>query len=1389
MKGVGGFVQSAMMKRSDSVNKRWSQQAPPDLTREQSRASHARSRSVYGEMSPRPTSRPASRPTSSHSNATVKQENERPGTSGSMTSNTTTSTANDGFIKPALPASRSDDTASVLSSAPSENIPTTPSKTMDSRRWSPTKSSWLESALSKPDAAKPKAAPSQQPSWMAEINKAKQRGTGSADQSRDPSPAHKHEVSIGGLMRSPAMGTSTSSPKPLGFGLMSPPLNTGTVSPTVDTKPTTPNTETESTPAASPSPTIESPATRTGTSAATKTTKPETPSKTDFRATLKSRQPPPGLGTKEEPEFKNVFGSLRRTQTSQYTPPDGLKDNILRGKAGLSHTGGPKAAERKDEFKDALLKKKDDFKKTQQEGASVLRSSSIDKGKTSSPLPEALAKRNTLGRSGSIPFIPPATTDARPDSLVIPEALAMRQALGRSGSYASSSPVKERAESESLASANAKPDLLQKEMGAPGRLPGKDAAPSKLAGRLNPALAGLLARGPPSVASDNSKSSSVTASSDHETNQGAQEIAHVTKGRARGPKRKAPSSAALSVATTSSQAPEPAARLIENMAKVESAKAAEKPLSTQTQPLPTPPAKASEPESSVRPVSPTKAVDKDSSSRPSSPSKLAMKRRSRFFEEASSSASAVPKPLSPQKTGSAELKNKFESLASQAAKLESSELKSPSPSATPKPLIPQKTGNADLRNKFESLTSQAAKKPESIEHRSPSPTPTPKPLLPQKTGNADLRSKFESLSSQAAKPEGYEHRAPSPSATPKPLAPQKTGNADLRNKFESLASQTAESEGPEPRSSSPLKKLGSADLKSKFEAMSGPAFASNAKPEVVESPTVKPPPVAPKTKPETIETSVLKPSSAAKSPSGAISPHLARKPWENRTNDKPEPATPIDATSSSRVSRAAMSPTLPILPPQNHVSDNGSNISKPSDNMAELPSAPNPTQSLPRADSRPSLLLKTSTSIRTLKTQASDTSELLADFFDTLDVSKKFTVDTTALLLAKPSTCSDLRTTQFQLYELADDGKKQQMSSQQERTLFESNMYLGIHAFISGGKKTTEVYLWIGDDVQEYAAEDAEFFAKRDAKTAGARLIRMKQGQETPEFFQAFGGVIIIRRGLSRQYDSKKPAILCGRRHHGQIAFDEVDFDPSSLCSGYPYLILSEKGKAYLWKGKGSGIDELSCARLVGMEMGCAGDIQEIEDGKEPAAFLQIFGKDAQIPESADHWRLKPNYSKYGARLFVSTGGTVSSFFGSSFYRRMSSSSSANSTAQITEVHPFCQSDLSPEHIYILDAFFEIYIVVGAKSKGEYSAFYTALVFAQEYGILAASIEDRPFVPYSTVVLEGVPKDMKKVFRKWNDAKSPTVTVKKKPAPNGGLQRGRSLRIVPLSAALEATRT
>lgn len=262
---------------------------------------------------------------------------------------------------------------------------------------------------------------------------------------------------------------------------------------------------------------------------------------------------------------------------------------------------------------------------------------------------------------------------------------------------------------------------------------------------------------------------------------------------------------------------------------------------------------------------------------------------------------------------------------------------------------------------------------------------------------------------------------------------------------------------------------------------------------------------------------------------------------------------------------------------------------------------------------------------------------ILAEFFGPERPKHKYTADAADILMRRPSNGSPIQTQSAQLFQILDSGKKTPVPTHYERVLFEREMYLCPHTFTNGaGKKVKELYFWAGDEVPESTAEDTHLFAAREARAFGGKLVQLSQGKETPEFLQALGGIVIIRRGSSNKYDSLASNILCGRRYLGQVVFDEVDFAPTSLCSGFPYLI-NQQGKCYLWKGKGSDVDELSCARLVGMDLALMGELSEIEEGSEPPHFWGLFGGGSRA-QSADHWRLKPNYERYAGRLFVANG-------------------------------------------------------------------------------------------------------------------------------------------------------
>ena len=400
-KGLGGFVQSAMLKRSDSVSKRWSAQAGPILSRGNSIASNRNgfegARYPMGGITSLRDSRPSSmsrehstetpsRPGSSHSSATLLQgqiDNEQTNGSTPLAS-IKSGSFEDEVLEPAHVDSKSSPSSKQDENEKMMNPPASPSK-----KWSPTKASWLENAINKPDTPKVMSPAPQQPAWMAEINRAKQQrakidSSNGGHLIREPtsrlvhSPPSSARHKLAGASGLPDSFNASGSAEarvesPERANQRDEPSKTTNDNddPRESNLPHTPLLESEmkaNSPDKSPADEKSAnwPPGKRGSQLDSRTQspktakpKPETPPKIDFKSRLKSRQASGEAKSKDEPEFKNVFGNLKRTQTQSYKAPNELKDNIMRGKAGLAMTGNPKKTERKDEFKESILKKKE----------------------------------------------------------------------------------------------------------------------------------------------------------------------------------------------------------------------------------------------------------------------------------------------------------------------------------------------------------------------------------------------------------------------------------------------------------------------------------------------------------------------------------------------------------------------------------------------------------------------------------------------------------------------------------------------------------------------------------------------------------------------------------------------------------------------------------------------------------------------------------------------------------------------------------------------------------------------------------------------------------------------------------------------------------------------
>lgn len=1215
-KGLGGFVQSAMMKRSDSVSKRWSVQANAGLKRGDSvatsRPPHLSGASGFTPGHSRASSKDtrggnssplsSSRPVSSHGSEPV------PITKGRPLPRSHDEPAESPVSQPTDQPDASADRPESIDKQ-HKNRPITPpqsdlllarspSKTMDPRRWSPTKASWLESALNKPDSPRFTPVKPETPVWKLNMQRSKME---QQSHSSDPTAvALPKPAAASKSLSSPPLSAPTTDKRILSdrenpkstlqeIGDVNPPAAgmTRVTAEKTDDKPAIPSKR-NITPAQMGSTSNEKPKDELSSSSQVKgpgsghksrnldtpespteskpvlKPKPQTPPKIDFRASLKSRQAAPSSGNGAEPEFKAVFGKLKRTQTQNYVAPDLLKDNITKGKASLNVTGGPQQTKRVDEFKESILQKKEAIKATA--GSTVkLPEPPSTHPKAADAVPEALARRMTLHKTGpssekldpkrtsgqaskpSAPIPKPQPIPEKPSSLkkdippvseqppVLPPEPKLFDHEPSGGVQATVLSVKMETPSRwQETQAQQEPEAVEPtpEPTSEPSFKSKALENSKIAARLNPALAGLLSRsGSPRLLIDQSTNSGgqlpvreTQQLSRENTNDDTGELTHMTKARARGPKRRAPKGSSLSKQTADNS-------------------------STKTF------------------VGSKRALSPPTSSQHPTP----------IMARTLPLRSTGPKP-SPIKPGMEQ--EALEPTGSQPAADRPSPLtRAESEPEDPKPA--EKSGNGLMPTKLE-LVKEA------------DPAAKPKPAVANKS--AELR--------KVSNP-GTASRPPNSPAPVKPLTPKNFDVLPDRPKF-----------------------------------VSSPPESDNERRIVLPTPPFT-------------SSMPLTPSK-----SKLNTPKAPKPPVDNS-------AKPATTTPSSKVSGLGL--------------QLGSASKKPIA-TTELTPPPEPEVIATRMAKSPGKAAAPTNSTSSVKPQ-------LESFFGVLTTREKAEFDTHAFLSSQNEAGEKNKTLHKQIWEVSGDGKRINMPPQQDYILFEDSMYLCVHSMESpSGLKSSEVYLWCGDEVPAAAIEDAQLFCRKVARDNNAKLEVIKQGKESSEFFQALGGIVITRRNKSSAL-----YMLCGKRHLGHISFDEVDLSASSLCSGLPFLISAKFGKLYLWKGIGSNQEDVGCARLIGMDMGLTGEIEEVSEGEEPDSFWESFpsrlGQQTN-PSSKNHANQPRGHAPKLYRIEHDRPKSSGGFWG----LRSSSPPKQATKALVEEITPFCQRDLDDNHIHILDTYGELYV-------------------------------------------------------------------------------------------------
>ncbi|KAJ0425704.1 hypothetical protein BJY00DRAFT_155086 [Aspergillus carlsbadensis] len=1367
-KGLGGFVQSAMLRRSDSISKRWSAQLPSGRSRGESFTSNRNSFAApsSGDVFSTPklvhegSSLSPVRPTSSHSEATIvsqTKEGERPATPP-------VSRRTENISRPPLSLhARSTSSVGVESPVDSNSRPTTPStsRTMDPRRWSPTKSSWLESALNLPDSPRHKRQPSQQTPWAKE-----RQSRGSVDLGRRNS---FKEVTPVGLMRTTPLGSHATKPS---LSKIPDVLNPTESNSTKEEPPLL------SSPTKERSFTLSSPTKEeTFPASSTKEELPVLPSPTKEGSLASSpiKEEPPTLfsptnggsrdlssPTKDEP--------LGSPGPAQEEPMDIASLTNEEPQSVTSPTEGPptltspaKEEPLENPYTETSAPPEPKVIETPAEAPRF----SPTKAVTRKPAPPSLSITPKLSdgalSSPREPIRDPVLTRPKPQSPVIDFRANLRK--------------REVAKDQST---TAEPEFKN----VFGKLKKTETsnyvAPDELKSNILRGKAALNVTGGPKKTQrvDELKESILKQKEAMKLNGGS--VRRSTVGQSDAPTKAVPE----------------AILKRQHLAKPSSDK---NELPVDSVPSPT----ADENKSPVRLHNRQLSLDPSNGherASPSQPEEIATNERNEDTDS--------PKEDLDQSATVAEINDEDEQQFDDIEPKEDKTLNMqeepvveavkpvrafpPRDTAQAPNTLPVKDGPVTKGSLAGRINPALA----GLLSRGP-PVAAGGPVkgLPV-TNSGESSASAESSTSAPTLTHMTKARARGPKRRP----PKTTASADaipdeasfstspdtppLSSDVETAATAFSSTQPSFDTSGGwPLPDQGVVESNVPSEtdlvqppspATSIPKTARDSLPPVPEkdpSPSPNPAPSTPSKKPPILERRVYETDSQERSPSirsaftpsqpatSPSSPHGSQTRSSLAQYSSPSPS-PL--RTSFRENQSYPSPRMT----GHHAFLARSRDSSPF--RKSLPSPPVPPKGPSIATDEPS----SPRSSVSLVPQADESLEAISHFFRTFPRSSDRVNIDPQLMLMEKNDGARIRTLRKQVWEITGEGKKQDLPTNKEYILFEGSMYLCVHVFEEDGNARSEVHLWCGDDVWGGAVDNALAFARKVARENGCKLEVVSQGKEPARFIQALGGILITRRGSSSRSSSSAIFMLCGRKHLGQMVFDEVDFAPRNLCTGYPFVLSAMFGKVYLWRGKGSSAEEIGAARLIGMDLGLTGEFEEVAEGEEPSSFYEVFPHQKETEDyiRSDHWLLKPAHEHFGHRLL-----RVDHELGQrSFWIRRPGSSSPvirpNDTVQ--EVEPFSQKDLSPKGIYILDTFFEIYVIVGEQASNRPAEFASAVVFAHEYGILAASLQDRPFIPKSYISLGGAPESCRSAFRKWS----------RRP-----LQRPP--QVYPLNAAIDAIRS
>ncbi|KAG8863336.1 hypothetical protein FRB96_008828 [Tulasnella sp. 330] len=165
-----------------------------------------------------------------------------------------------------------------------------------------------------------------------------------------------------------------------------------------------------------------------------------------------------------------------------------------------------------------------------------------------------------------------------------------------------------------------------------------------------------------------------------------------------------------------------------------------------------------------------------------------------------------------------------------------------------------------------------------------------------------------------------------------------------------------------------------------------------------------------------------------------------------------------------------------------------------------------------------------------------------------------------------------------------------------------------VHRYKSGGLVSMRVYGWRGRQA-EVGPSEAKKLGEL-ATRFGTSLIPCIQGSEPNELVTLLGGVLITRQGPGAHWTKDNTSMHCVRAVNDVVFIDQVEPDRKNLCSAFSY-VATLLDNVYIFHGKGATAPERSEATKYALSLLSDGASPiEFEEGAEDEMFSMILGDD-----------------------------------------------------------------------------------------------------------------------------------------------------------------------------------